>query len=153
MVGTLSLPPAITATGMKKTNPAEDDIQLADAHYRDMLNVMDPADFGRHVKAMRRVRRMTQEDLAAASCLSPDSIRRLERGTFSPSLKTLHRLCEGLRLRIDTLFSSYYEIEDGSRTPAEIAAREDVLRLDSVALRAALDVARMVSGGTPSGDK
>jgi transcriptional regulator with XRE-family HTH domain len=55
---------------------------------------------------------MTQEVLAERSGLSPDSVRRLEHGGFSPSLDTLRKLCGGLDLMLSTLFESY---ELGSR--------------------------------------
>ncbi|HLT35877.1 MAG TPA: helix-turn-helix transcriptional regulator, partial [Enhygromyxa sp.] len=45
--------------------------------------------FGRHVRSLRRARGMTQEVLAQRSGLSADTIRRLEHGSFSPSLETL----------------------------------------------------------------
>jgi transcriptional regulator with XRE-family HTH domain len=55
---------------------------------------------------------MTQEVLAERSGLSPDTVRRLEHGSFSPSLDTLRKLCGGLDLMLSTLFESY---ELGSR--------------------------------------
>jgi transcriptional regulator with XRE-family HTH domain len=63
--------------------------------------------FGRHVRSLRRARGMTQEVLAEHSGLSPDTIRRLEHGSFSPSLETLNKLCTGLNLQLSTLFESY----------------------------------------------
>jgi transcriptional regulator with XRE-family HTH domain len=63
--------------------------------------------FGRHVRSLRRARGQTQEDLATRSTLSPDTIRRLESGSFSPSLDTLRKLCRGLDLRLSTLFESH----------------------------------------------
>ncbi len=39
--------------------------------------------------------------------LSPDTIRRLERGEFSPSLDTLKKLIGGLGLSLSTLFLGY----------------------------------------------
>jgi transcriptional regulator with XRE-family HTH domain len=68
--------------------------------------------FGRHVRSLRRARGMTQEVLAERSGLSPDTVRRLEHGSFSPSLDTLRKLCGGLDLMLSTLFESY---ELGSR--------------------------------------
>ena len=63
--------------------------------------------FGRHVKALRRARGLTQEDLAERSGLSTDTIRRLERGSFSPSMDTIGKLCRGLALTRSTLFAGY----------------------------------------------
>ena len=63
--------------------------------------------FGRHVRSLRRARGLTQERLAEQSDLSPDTIRRLEHGSFSPSLNTLWKLADGLDLLLGTLFSGY----------------------------------------------
>lgn len=67
----------------------------------------DPRHFGRHVRSLRRARGLTQDMLAARSGLSADTIRRLEHGTFSPSLDTLRKLCCGLDLLLSTLFESF----------------------------------------------
>lgn len=61
--------------------------------------------FGHHVRSLRRARGYTQGDLADRCGLSTDTIRRIERGGFSPSLDTLHKLCQGLQLRLGTLFT------------------------------------------------
>ena len=63
--------------------------------------------FGRHVRSLRRGRGMTQEVLAERCGLSADTIRRLEHGSFSPSLDTLRKLCNGLDLLLGTLFDSF----------------------------------------------
>ena len=63
--------------------------------------------FGKHVRSLRRARGQTQEDLAHTSGLSADTIRRLEHGSFSPSLTTLVKLCKGLGLRLSTLFEAF----------------------------------------------
>lgn len=74
---------------------------------------IDPKQFGRHLRSLRKARGLTQELLAERSDLSSDTIRRLEAGSFSPSLNTLTGLAIGLRLRLSTLFKSY---EDGDLT-------------------------------------
>lgn len=63
--------------------------------------------FGKHVRSLRRARGLTQEVLAERSGLSADTIRRLEHGSFSPSLETLRKLCAGLDLRLSTLFEAF----------------------------------------------
>jgi transcriptional regulator with XRE-family HTH domain len=63
--------------------------------------------FGRHVRSLRQARGMTQEVLAERTKLSPDTIRRLEQGSFSPSLDTLNKLCKGLDIQLSTLFEAY----------------------------------------------
>jgi transcriptional regulator with XRE-family HTH domain len=63
--------------------------------------------FGRHIRSLRRARGLTQELLAERSGLSPDTIRRLEQASFSPSLDTLIKLCAGLDIKLSTLFEAY----------------------------------------------
>jgi transcriptional regulator with XRE-family HTH domain len=108
----------------------------------------DGTRFGQHVRSLRHARGLTQEQLAQRSGLSADTIRRLEHGSFSPSLETLRKLCIGLELRLSTLFESYElgprnesrELADllASRTPRELALATRVLRalfdeLDAIA--------------------
>ena len=78
--------------------------------------------FGRHVRSLRRARGQTQEVLATRSGLSADTIRRLEHGSFSPSLETLRKLCKGLDMMLSTLFESF---ELGTRS--ESRELEDLL--------------------------
>jgi transcriptional regulator with XRE-family HTH domain len=94
--------------------------------------------FGRHVRSLRRARGMTQEVLAERCGLSADTIRRLEHGSFSPSLDTLRKLCGGLDLMLSTLFESYElgarnearELIDllATRVPRELVLATRVLR-------------------------
>jgi len=69
------------------------------------------------VKNLRKARALTQEDLAERSKLASDTIRRLEHGEFSPSLKTLRKLCAGLSLSLSGLFVS---LELGDMREADI---------------------------------
>jgi transcriptional regulator with XRE-family HTH domain len=70
--------------------------------------------FGTHVRALRTMRKLTQEALAESSGLSVDSIRRIERGTFSPTLDTLDKLARGLSLTLATLFGSLDDVAPNS---------------------------------------
>jgi transcriptional regulator with XRE-family HTH domain len=63
--------------------------------------------FGRFVQQLRKDRGLTQEQLAEHSGLAADTIRRLERGTFSPSLDTLTKLTVGLRIDLEVLFTGF----------------------------------------------
>ncbi len=60
--------------------------------------------FGEHVRQLRNSRKLTQEGLAERSGLAVDSIRRIERGAFSPSLDTLGKITHGLEISLKTLF-------------------------------------------------
>ncbi|MFO7563573.1 MAG: helix-turn-helix domain-containing protein [Enhygromyxa sp.] len=105
-------------------------------------------EFGRHIRSLRRARAMTQDVLAERSTLSPDTIRRLEHGSFSPSLETLRKLCVGLDMMLSSLFESFElgernpsrELVDllGCRSPREVALAIRVIRavfeeLDAIA--------------------
>src|SRR5690606_7624100 len=95
-------------------------------------------EFGKHVRSLRRARGMTQEVLAERSGLSADTIRRLEHGSFSPSLETLRKLCLGLDLRLSSMFEAFElgtrdetrELVDLllCRSPREIVLATRVLR-------------------------
>lgn len=74
--------------------------------------------FGRHLREHRERRGLTQERLAERSDLSADAIRRLEAGSFSPSLQTLSKLVRGLDLTLTTFFSG---LERGRDFAQEIA--------------------------------
>ena len=53
--------------------------------------------FGAHLRRMRLER----------SGLAVDSVRRIERGAFSPSLDTLGKLTDGLQVSLRTLFDGF----------------------------------------------
>ena len=54
--------------------------------------------FGRNLKAARRARRWTQEDLGHAAGLHSTEVGRLERGDREPRLSTIVRLARALEL-------------------------------------------------------
>jgi transcriptional regulator with XRE-family HTH domain len=74
----------------------------------DMNADLEPViSFGAHIKRLREVRRLTQEELAERSGLAADTIRRLEHQDFSPSLRTLRKVCVGLGLSITAMFNAF----------------------------------------------
>jgi transcriptional regulator with XRE-family HTH domain len=93
--------------------------------------------FGRFVRLLRKARGQTQEQLAERADLSSDTIRRLELGSFSPSLDTLTKLTSGLRIDFSALFVAFELREVGTDrellamarrlTPAELATAIRVL--------------------------
>lgn len=105
--------------------------------------------FGRHVRSLRKARGLVQEELAERSSLSADTIRRLEHGSFSPSLTTLTKLCTGLGLRLSTLFEGFElgerdatrELLDlvSGRSDRQIEAATRVLRTFLAELDATVD--------------
>jgi transcriptional regulator with XRE-family HTH domain len=61
--------------------------------------------FGKHLRALRKVRKMTQEELGEHCTLTPQYICALERGLKNPSLDTLDKLASGLSLPLYRLFT------------------------------------------------
>jgi transcriptional regulator with XRE-family HTH domain len=72
-----------------------------------------PAPFGAYVRHLREVHELKQEELAKRCTLSADTIRRLERGAFSPSLLTLRKLAKGFGLSVAQLFQGFEVEIDG----------------------------------------
>jgi transcriptional regulator with XRE-family HTH domain len=113
----------------------------------------DPHDLrlGSTIRSLRLARKMTQDVLAEWSDLAPDTIRRLERGAFSPTMDTLRKLCRGLGMRPSTLLE-VFEVGDRDqareladlvrcRSAGDIAIATTVVR----ALFDGLDAAREIS--------
>ena len=75
--------------------------------------------FGEHVRSCRKARGFTQERLAEISGLSADTIRRLEHGSFSPSLDTLRKVALGFQVTLSTFFEAF-EL-NGLNTPRELS--------------------------------
>lgn len=109
-------------------------------------------EFGKHVRSLRRARGVTQDVLAARSGLSPDTIRRIEHGSFSASIDTLRKLCFGLSIAPSTLFESFElgcaderrELLDlvSSRSPVELVIITKVIRVLLVEIDALAGVVR-----------
>lgn len=52
--------------------------------------------FGKHLRALRELKKLTQEDLAAKCDIPLSQVGRMERGVRSPTLSTILILAEGL---------------------------------------------------------
>jgi DNA-binding Xre family transcriptional regulator len=61
--------------------------------------VLPQEQFGRNVRALRKARDMTQEELAAICGLHPTEISRLERGVREARLGTITRLARALKVK------------------------------------------------------
>jgi len=68
--------------------------------------MVDKHAIGHRFRRLRVLRSMTQEKLAEASGLSPDTVRRIEQGQFSPSVVTLSKLCNGLGVEVGDLLKT-----------------------------------------------
>lgn len=70
---------------------------------------------GERIRRLRQARALSQEALAARGGLSVDSVRRIERGVFSPSLETLSKIARGLEISLQTMFE---RIDSGEEDPS-----------------------------------
>lgn len=62
---------------------------------------MDMKVVGKRVRAARRARDMTQEQLAELANISTSFVGHIERGTRVPSLETMWRICKTMGLPMD----------------------------------------------------
>ena len=60
--------------------------------------------FGRRIRALRKRKGMTQEQLAEAADISVDFLSLMERGVNAPSFATLERLADALGVPEKGLF-------------------------------------------------
>jgi len=60
--------------------------------------------FGLRLKAIRREKKLTQEELAARIGRSVDALSNIERGKSLPSFSTIEQLCQALDVPLKTLF-------------------------------------------------
>ena len=67
----------------------------------------DLVGLGMHLRELRLARGLTQDLLAEAAGVSPDSIRRIEHGGFSPSLEIVWRIVSGMGLEMSTMFAAF----------------------------------------------
>jgi len=75
---------------------------------------------------------MTQEQLSERAGLSPDTIRRLEHGSFSPSRDTLVKLCAGLDILVSTLFLGYELGErDSARELVDLVTGRQICQVEA----------------------
>jgi transcriptional regulator with XRE-family HTH domain len=80
-----------------------------------------PQPFGAYIRLMREVRGLSQEELAKQCTLASDTIRRLEHGTFSPSLLTFRKVAKGFGVSVTQLFQGF-DGQDDSDEIHELAA-------------------------------
>ena len=67
----------------------------------------DARRFGRHIRQLREDRGLTQSELADRAGLAVDSVRRIERGQLSPSLRSVAKLAAGMEISLHSLFGGY----------------------------------------------
>lgn len=60
--------------------------------------------FGRKLKALRKAKGLTQEQLADQTELTVESISNIERGIFGPKFDNLERIAKVLDVQVKELF-------------------------------------------------
>lgn len=78
-------------------------------------NRVDPRDLkiGQLLRARRKTRRMTLDDVAARSGVSTGQLSMIERGLASPAIKDLREICRALDMPVSWLFDA----DDGDGDP------------------------------------
>ncbi len=66
---------------------------------------MTPLQLAQRVRELRSRRALTQERLAETSGVSCETIRRVERGAFFPSLVTINKLADSFGLTLGDFFA------------------------------------------------
>ena len=61
-------------------------------------------DIGTHIKELRKEKKMTQFELAAAAEISRSYLADVEAGRYNPSLETLSKLAQALGVEVSALF-------------------------------------------------
>jgi transcriptional regulator with XRE-family HTH domain len=62
------------------------------------------AKFGRRLMQVRRAQGLTQEQLAAKTELTIETISNIERGVHAPRFNTLEKIADSLELHVKELF-------------------------------------------------
>ena len=62
---------------------------------------------GQAIQRIRKVRGMTQEDLADKSGITSNTVSRIERGLLIPALPTLIDICNALGTGADSILAAY----------------------------------------------
>ncbi|TPI27104.1 helix-turn-helix transcriptional regulator [Mesorhizobium sp. B3-1-9] len=79
--------------------------------------------FGTILRELRKLRGLTQDDLAARTGRSLDAVSQWERGVNWPSFETLIRLSEALDVPVETFFDQTPGKRSDDRLNREVEAR------------------------------
>ncbi len=98
--------------------------------------------FGKHIRSLRRVRDMTQEQLAERAGMSLQNIGEIERGRGNPTLVSLEKLAAALGVELTTLF----DLGEAGLTKEQAMQELSVLlrKADEEQVQAILSMARVL---------
>jgi len=63
--------------------------------------------FGKHLKKLRQEMNVTMSELSRRTFIEKPHISRLEKGESNPTLFTLHKIADALKISIEELFKGY----------------------------------------------
>lgn len=86
----------------------------------------DTTAIGTRLRAARRERGLTQDQLAERARLSPDMISRIERGDRRPSIPALHALAAALRISPSQLLGKRERLEGGGGDRGMLGVRDAI---------------------------
>ena len=99
-------------------------------------------DFGRRVRDLRIMRRMTQEQLAAKAELDPKSLGAVERGERNVTLRNILKIAHGLNVEPAMLF--LYDRNPSFRSLDDVALSAAIEELDEEGVAALAEIARVL---------
>ena len=102
------------------------------------MAIVSPEDLGARILEIRERRHYSQEELAEKSGVAADTIRRIERGRYGPSFKTLVKIAVGLDLTVGELLRD--ELDQASELAALIRRLPPVHKQVAFALLGALHI-------------
>lgn len=73
------------------------------------------ASFGDRVRRFRRLRGLTQSELAERIGLDRKTVNRLEAGHYSTSLRNVYRLADALDTEVESLFREDASVDEDER--------------------------------------
>jgi transcriptional regulator with XRE-family HTH domain len=82
----------------------------------DRQRILTDEQLGARLLMMRKHRKLTQEALADLAGVAHDTVRRLEKGAFSPSFDTMVKVACGLGVPVPALFCDDYGVADDLAT-------------------------------------
>src|SRR5574344_400641 len=88
-------------------------------------------EIGKNIKAYRKLKGLTQEELAEKIGIEPPSMSNLERGKFTPSVETLQKLSDilGIKPYEFYVFDEEGDIEKRNILIKEIKEKSRIMRL------------------------
>ena len=88
---------------------------------------------GKQIKTLRQARGMSQEELAEKSSLNSKYLSGIERGKANPTLGTLTRLADALKVGVPELFNYELEPKELAQLVAGLIAEGDEVKLQLAA--------------------